>query len=424
MSKLEINYIAPISNYIFPTSNKYYLVISYMKLPNDIIMHKLEITMNNTNELVRAYHINKLIEVEDITKFSVQIFQHDLNNKLTLLFTNIINPSVFESNKMNPLTLYAPPTTFTLQKTSTYKNDLSFLSEQFYNYESLLPLNQCLIFLTKSPNSIFPKIPQTIIFTKSLPSNVSYNKYHQIFTSPISPNDSIFTNDYIKYVTHYQIDIRKYVPKISSNFKDMFLRKIDLSQRLPSHSPYLNNVIVCPTDCSNVKIESKNSFSCALSPSDYPRIYLPYQGYLVDIKKKSLNGRMCYILNFTNSYFIPKSVSEREYISVVYGHNVQMSRAYPELVDVQPDTSLYFDIVLIGSNDDESILITNKQLENFMGIENKKLLWFDQGMELCGFNNCVGSMVMKFNRNIEFDKEIRNDCGNFIKLNDIIGYIQ
>lgn len=419
MSNIEINYIAPITNYNFLKSNKYYLVISFIK-GNNIVIHQLQITMNNVTDTTRAYHINKMIMWTG-GKITVQIFQHEQNNKLTLLFTNNINPEAFEINNISPITLYPPPKTFNLPKTTTYKNKLSFLSEQFFNYETLMPLNQCVIFFTNRPNTLYQKIPSFTFSIQSLPKGSSYNKYREMFTIQSSP---IITNDYVRYMGHYQVDINKYVPKINSNFNDMILRKIDLSKRPIMYTPYLNNVITCPMDCSGIKIIDKNSFSCSLSPSDYFRFHLPYQGYLIDVKKKYLDGRICYVLNFANNYFVPKSVGEREYISVVYGHNVQMSRGYPELVNVQPDTSLYFDIVLIGNKNDESIIFTNKDVSDFMKKQNKKSLWIDQSVEICGFNKCLGQIVVKFNRGIEFDKDIRKDMGNFIKLNDIIGYLE
>lgn len=419
MSRIEINYISPITNITFSPLNKYYLVISYI-VQDNIVIYKLQITLNNITDITRAYHIHHSIDMlREKTIVTVQLFQHDSKNKLILLFTNIVDPTSFEYNNIQAITLFPPPPTHTIQKHAQYVNSLSFLSEQFYNYESLLPANQCIIFFTLRPNSRYPQMPFTMYPINNLPKSSSYNKYHQLYTIPVDP---IRTLDYIKFLTHYQIDINKYVPKISSNFKDMVLRKIDLSKRLPIFDPNLNNVIVCPTDCSSVKMVTSKSFSCTLSPSDYPRIHLPYQGYLLNIKTKYLNNnKFCYILNFTNNYFIPNSVGEREYISVVYGHNVQVSRGYPELVDVQPNTTLYFDIILIGSVDDESILITNLQLQQFMNNPTSKKPWFDQGAELCGFNNCLGQMIMSFNREIEFDID---DNNNFIKLNDTIGYIQ
>jgi len=424
MPILEINYISPITNQTFPTTNKYYLVILYANLPENIIIHKLPISLDNVTSTTRAYHIHQAIDIVYKTKYTVHIFQLDPKNVLTLLFTNIFDPNSFEYNNIQPITLYPLPLTLGEQKSVKYNNDLSFLSEQFYKYENLLPENQCVLFFTLKVGTYYPFMPKTLIPIKDLPKMASYDKYYIIFTIPVDYNKSKFeTTNYVDYVTHYQIDLNKYVPKISSNFKDMLLRKIDLSQRLPTHNLNLNNAITCPTDCSMAKILSKNSFSCTLSPSDYPRMHLPYQGYLLNIKVKYLsNNNFCYILNFTNNYFIPPSVGEREYISVVYGHNVQVSRGYPELVNVQPDTSLYFDIILIGTDDKESILITNEKLQKFIDRKDKRKLWFEQGDELCGFNNCQGQFIMAFNREIKFD--IQDKYNNYIKLNDTIGYIQ
>jgi hypothetical protein len=343
---------------------------------------------------------------------------------LTLLFTNTIDPFEFEYNNIQPITLRPIPKTLGKQKFTTNNNNLSFLSEQFYKYENLEPQDQCILFLTLKMSTYYQTIPKITIPINSLPNSASYNKYHNIFTIPISYKH---VAKYVDYVAHYQLDLDKYVPKVSTNFNDMLLRKIDLYKRLPTHNLNLNNVITCPTDCSKVRKVSSNSFSCTLNLTDYPRIHLPYQGYLLSAKIKYLpNNTFCYILNFTNSYFIPPSVGEREYISVVYGHNVQVSRGYPDLVDVQPDTKLYFDIILVGSLDTESILITNEKLQKFIDSKDKRKLWFDQGDELCGFNNSQNQFtmkfIMKFNRDIEFE-ELDNVYNNYVKLNDTIGYI-
>ena len=421
MPRLEINYLSPMATYNFSNTNKYFLVISYTNIDR-IIIYKYPISLNNVNSTLRAYHIGKSLKIpvtEVPIMFTVQIFKLDHYNTLTLLFTNVVDPSTFEYYNIKAITLYST----VLNKHTKYDNEASFLSEQFYNYEMLSSVDQCIIFFTLKREDINDYLRSNIILISSLPKNVSYNKYHQIFTLPIEPNNNLQFNNYSNFVKHYQIDISKYLKKNNTNFKDMFLRKIDMEKRLVTHNSSLNNVITCPTDCSKVKILSNVSFSCELSPSNYPRVHMPYQGYLLDIRAKYLpNNKLCYILNFTNDYFIPPSVDEREYISVVYGQNINVSRGYPELVAVQPDTRLFFDLILVGSSNKESIIITNNKLEKFVPLKNKKKLWFDKGEEMCGFNDCLGQIIVSFNRNLLFG--IQNGFNNFIKLNDTIGFIQ
>lgn len=412
MQKLEINYISPITDYVFSNKNKYYLIISYLEFPN-IIIHKFPITFNNVSTNVRAYIIGQVMYIKTKTKYTIQIFQHDPNNKMTLLFTNVFNPFVFEINNVQPIELFPPMTT----KSTTFLRNESYLSEQFYKYEKLSPNNPCVVFFTaRSYNKIGPQIKPIILPINKLPGYSSYNRYHEMFTIPI--DIKLEKMSYDKFVELYQIDLSKYLVKANTNFNDMFMRKYDLQKRLFTHDLTKNNVITCPTECSMVKMLTDKSFSCENLPSDYPRIYMPYQGYLVDLDIKFLpNGNICYILNFSNNYYIPNNVGEREYISVVYGQNINMSRGYPELVDVQPDTKVYFDVVLIGTNNKESVLITNEKIQNFEG----KKVWLEKGEEICGFNNCLGKLIVSFNRVIDFD--VVGGFNNYVKLNDTIGYL-
>lgn len=412
MQKLEINYISPITNYVFSLKSKYYLIISYLEYPN-IIIHKFPINFNNVTNTVRAYIIGQVIYIKTRSKYTIQIFQHDPNNKMTLLFTNVINPFVFEINNVMPIELFPPMTT----KSVTFLANESYLSEQFYKYERLAPNNQCVVFFTmRSFDKIGPMLKPIVLPIKGLPKYSSYNKYHETFTIPI--DIKLEKMNYDKFIELHQMDMTKYIDKKNTNFNDMFMRKINLQKRPFTHDLTKNNVITCPTDCSIVRVLSDKSFSCEMLPSDYPRVCMPYQGYLVDLDIKFLpNGNISYILNFSNNYYIPNNVGERDYKSVVYGHNVGVTRGYPELVDVQPDTTVYFDIVLIGTNSKESVLVTNEKIQYFEG----KKIWLEKGEEIAGFNDCLGKMIVSFNRGVDF--EIVEGFNNYVLMNDTIGFL-
>ena len=120
MPILEINYISPITNQTFSTTNKYYLVILYANFPQNIIIHKLAIELHNVTTTTRAYHIHHSIDIQYETKYTFHVFQLDVNNMLSLLFTNTINPYSFEYNNIRPVTLFPPPPTFGTLKSTKY----------------------------------------------------------------------------------------------------------------------------------------------------------------------------------------------------------------------------------------------------------------------------------------------------------------
>ncbi len=415
MPIIDINYISPITNYTFSKLDKYYLVISFMESDDKITFYKHDMTLNNVNETVRAYHISKSINIslpKIPIKYTIQIFKHDKLNIITLLFTNLIDFSVFEYNNIQAISLYSPDSIIN-EKHTTYIGLKSFLSEQFFNYETLSNDNQCLLFLTLKTHTRFPTLEPVKLNVSDL-AVTSYNKYHNTYTTPIK----VFkTNNYIEYLKYYQIDIKKFVPKINGDFRNMLLRKMDMSKRPIMYDRLMNNVITCPSD-GRIKIINSNSFTWFMRPNDYPRISLIYPGYLVGMKRKQINGNECLVLNFTNDYYMSHFQGEREMISILLGHNVAMSRAYPELTAVQDDNTLNFDVIFMGSNR-ESIILTNEKLINYNG----KKIWFDTE-ELLLFNNYLGKCIVSFNRELQYNSDIKDNCENFIKLNDTIAYIQ
>ena len=141
-------------------------------------------------------------------------------------------------------------------------------------------------------------------------------------------------------------------------------------------------------------------------------------------------------MRFESNYFIPKDVHERDYKSVIYGHNVSMSRAWPELVNVQPDTSLVFYVIVIGDKDSLSANFTNKKLLDIKKIVKPNSIykpvphWFDTAEELLTFNcNLVNNTLFLINRKIDFASDIKHNSNlpskinTYIKLKDILGII-
>ena len=198
-----------------------------------------------------------------------------------------------------------------------------------------------------------------------------------------------------------------------NRFKSMLVRKIIPEFRIMKSNDYKNDIVVCPCD-GRVSLV-KGGFKCRVEAQDYPRVCVPYQGNLMKVVKK--NGYI--MMHFVNEYFIPKSIGEREYISVVYGHELNMSRAYPELMDVQPSSVLNFTIVLKSTNMD-SIMLPNSKIGG-------KNMWFEQGEEIAVFGDCVGVVMVLFNRMVDYYDDIKKygkmDIECYVKLNDNVGVI-
>jgi phosphatidylserine decarboxylase len=246
--------------------------------------------------------------------------------------------------------------------------------------------------------------------------------------------------DYIKFVKAYDIDVNKYVKKSKDTFKSMFARPVNITFRPQYYEPYLNNLMCTPVDGritafdinENTKIKSHNyanlvsypkdflngsGFISRLTPMDYPRIHVPYAGDLFDF---AIVGN--YIkLGFDSTYFMPPNVHEREYLSVIYGNNMQMSRIFPELVEKQPHIKLRF-YVIIFCNKDDSFALTNTKFQT------KDKVWFEQGEEIGTFNCSLGDVVVLVNRPLVFAEDIKYysglDIECYIRAKDFVGLIQ
>src|SRR5690606_20774262 len=130
----------------------------------------------------------------------------------------------------------------------------------------------------------------------------------------------------------------------------------------------------------------------------YQRITIPYQGFLdqvgfyYDQVVKGVKNPATVIFKFRNDYFMPPNVTEREYSSVIYGYPTDMARYYPDLMTVQPDTTLYFYLILIGDIRPESIRLTSPKLNQLFRQFNKNTfnniapVWFRKGEDIGSFS--------------------------------------
>jgi hypothetical protein len=444
---LVINYLTPISNYKFDNiKNNYYLVGITSIFEEGIIITKIKLNdIDNISDSIRAYHIDKGIAIQN-PLISLKLFQHDKNsNIISLLFTLDLNISGLKCNSIQSISLYAPTKVLNELRSADYKNEASFLQEQFYNYETIDKDNRCLIFLNRVKKSKCEVMDQFLIKYKMSKDVYFYDRYskniikeQEMFKINNFCQNNTF-NDYMKYIKQYSIDLNRYIPTKNTSFKSLFMRKINKSFRPFKNDPLKNNQVLSPSDgrvsvfkinelmhkIKNFSLEVTGlnegcGFVNRLSYDDYQRVNLPYSGYLrqIAIYDKYL------LLKFESNYFIPPGVHEREYISVVYGSNIQMSRIYPDLVDVQKNTKLIFYVIVIG----DSIGLLNDKLISLKetvqaGMINKiKSIWFDQGEELCVFNCCLGHIIFMTNRPMQFSSDINHSSiETYVRLNDVVG---
>lgn len=441
-----INYISPITNFTFDTKiNSYYLVFVNSSLNNNLMIHKMELpNINNISEGLRAYHIGKGINTNKRSpEYSVRLFEHNKeSNELKLLLGKEIDLNNIEYGNKQAIVMFQPLTI----KYGQYKSDISFIDEQFMNYQDITQKNKCLLFVTKHKKITNLAKSLTLKFDSSTDPFI-YNRYtNNIMKEHMhyDISDLCKTNsksDYVTFIKNYQIDTNKYYEK-DDVFKSMYMRKINLQFRKLHYDPYRNNIIVSPNDGrikgfdinndTNLKINNTmvkvfnfidndpeflngSGFISRGTHVDYQRFHLPYGGFLKGFSQ--LSSKIL-VLRFESKYFMPPDVHEREYISVIYGHNTNMSRVYPELVDKQPKIKLVFYVIVMA----DVIVLTNGKF--------KKDEWFNQGEELGVFNCCVGNVLTLFNRHIDFASDIDyysskldKPIESYIRLNDIVGMI-
>jgi Phosphatidylserine decarboxylase len=508
LGSIEISFISPISNYSFDKHYyKYYLVFINTTRDNNIFIYKIELpTIDNITDVVRSYAVGKSLKIaesEEYPYYEIKLFRHQLtDNKICLLFTGTIELNKLETNGISTVTLKAPSKVLDELRWTYYTDMTSFLEEQFFNFESTEDQNQCILFIIKIMKTDkelinpfifkFDMSPDIYIYDRYVnevikefvPQNLKKimrkNRHHRISPQYIFHLQNLYFkthycqgsyDNYLQYVKEYQLDLNKYyeVKENHQNFLSMFTRKINQNYRPIRFDPYLNNVILSPSDgrvrgflvnetlkfslfsyqlempefiTQPYELINGSGFMNRITPTDYQRVYLSYSGYLKEVGiYGEINKPYIITLKFDNEYFMPPDVHEREYISVIYGHNVHTSRAYPELVEVQPKTTLIHYLILIGTNYDDSIIFTNNKLLKMKEIIKLnttyriKPMWMEQGEEVATFGCGSGYVISLFNRQIDFTSDIKYyskmdtdqplykpiDC--FVKLRDIVGVI-
>lgn len=484
---LEFNYISPITNYKFNClQNKYYLVLINTSKNGFIFIHKIEInTIGNVTEIIRSYFVDKTIEISanNLDKcYEIRLFQHSIkSNILKLLLVGKINLRDLNFNEIINIFLFSPSKVLNCERDILFIDFTSFLEEQFFNYETLDKTNKCILFI-KMVNTNKYDVIKPYLFKYDL-SNETYvfNRYFNNIMKEIRPNYLLCDNlkydqlahlikyfkkfcnnksydNYLNFLNEYYIDVNKYIKSITYA-NNLYLTKINPLLRKINYSPYLNNMIVSPCDGRVIGFDVKeflrfiffnktytiddfmnkksnmyngSGFLHRIIPCDYQIINLPYSGYLVEMIFLENN---IVVMEFYNTYFIPADVHEREYISVIYGHNINSSRTYPELVIPQAKNHLKFYLIIIGVDTKEknTFIINNKKI-NKTDLKNNKI-WLEQGEEI-GYYTCGGGYsLFLINRKINFEDDIKYysklingshhdkliEC--FIKMNDNVGLI-
>lgn len=507
---IEINYISPISNYSFNKKDKYYLVFINTTTNNTVILNKIELSnINNISSKIRSYFVGMAFDITNNSQYpdyQIKIFCHNLDNDyIYLLFTGSLSLDSLEIFGIKCITLNSPSKVINDIRKTKYIDMSSFLDEQFYNFETINTNNRCLMFITRviktnkyqvkpfiykydmaNDNNIYiynrysnniikefiPNYMKNIINIKKIMSSEYFYLHSINFMSKFCSNNHNSLQKYNQFIKDYQIDTNIYENIKESNyinFKSLLLRKIKDSFRLLRYDPYLNNVVISPTDGrikafnindslkfdiynsqidliniipNSYQLKSGSGFINRLTPTDYQRINIPYSGYLINIGiyKQSENMPYVVIMKFDSNYFIPPDVHEREYLSVIYGNAVGVSRGYPDLLIKQPNTNLEFYLVMIANGSTSSIQLINSKL---LGITKSinlnstfatKPTWFQQGEEIGVFNCSLGYTIFMINRSMDFSADIKYyskqepnnlfkpiEC--FVKMNDLVGLI-
>lgn len=499
---IEFNFISPISTYNFNKNNKkYYLVVINTSRSNYVQIHIIPLdNIGNVTKGIRGYGIAKAIRLSSqiYPYLCLKIFEHELDtNTINLLFSGNIELNEIPANSKKSITLFSPSSVLGRMRNKAMINEMTFLSEEFYNFETENTDNKCVLFMLRVNNTDkqvinpfiyrFDRLEYIYIFDRynnniikeitpdfiNLSSDMTTKEKYQRHIKQFIANFCVSGkhSDYVKYINEYQIDVNKFMELPKGNFREMFKRPIKFQYRQLKYSPYLNNVLTAPIDCrmrgfpvngqlrfsignnsfslndwttKSYELEGGSGFLCRLMPNDYQRISMPYSGYLTEIGIfGSINDNDSpYVISmkFENEYFMQPDVHEREYISVIYGNNIRMSRAYPELTNVQTNKKLIFYVIMVGFIFNDSIEFTNSKfidLKKKLGLNSStriKPFWIQQGEEIGTFNCGGGYVIFLANHLTEFTSDIKfyskleeNDLvrpiETYIKMNDILGLL-
>lgn len=383
MRYIELQYLSPASNYEFDENKTYTLVLINISSNNNIHIYKNNINkLDNVNATTRAYPIKKSVKVVPSLfkqSYCVKLFSHDNEtNKISLLFTGVLDQEKLDKENYNYIVLDKPPTVLGRPREVVYVDDTSYLEEPFYNFENLISKESCFFFIRKMRNTNF-KVLLPIAIKFDLSNSIYlYNRYHNSIVKEFMPRhvhtiiDKIgyntiakqnlahsisfinnFCNNkntyegYIKFLEIYQRDDRTLIGQQKlGNLKFMLTRRIQEKYRPLKIEPYLNNTVVAPVDgrvrgfhtTSNLKIVIYNriytpgkfripeiiggsGFLCRVTPQDYQRVHMPFAAYIKTLNVFVDNDKTCITtLEFESTYFMPPDVHQRDYLSVINGN--------------------------------------------------------------------------------------------------------
>jgi len=494
---ISFQYLSPISKYNFDDGSKILMTIVNTSLNDNILCYKIDVKeLNNVTSTVRGYPVQKSIQLPLDAKdnYSIRIFKVR-DNTLYLIFTG--------ESKMDTdvIRLVPPPAVLGKLRNSYYNNDDNLLDEQFYNFDNIESLSHCLLFYKRT----IGRPPYAVITPLSVNINTSnytwvYNRYVDNIIREYVPDDmrdnvkKNFSKHVVKFMNNFQPNtaytdyIKKYYidtsiffdPKINTNMEKGCWNMVNQDNRPLFYLPNNNNIITSPTDgrtrgfiatpemtmsffddiytikeliSKPFQIDTGGCFITRVAPQDYNRVYIPYSAHLRELGIR-FNKNVCIMtMKFESSYFMPHSVSERDYLSLTngnftnsgWGAGIGGTRNHPEFLQVQPDTTLIYHLVLIVPTiNDNMPIFTNEKL---ISIQNKlhqdqpiyKIppIWMDKGEELARLSCGGGYVCFITNRPVSFSPDINyyskiipNDnkliapIDTYVKANDNIGILE
>lgn len=409
---IQLNYLSPISNYIFDNTNQYVLVF-YTNKNEQIIINKILIEdINNISDIIRAFNINKTIK--SIGKIHiVKLFCHN-NNKIFLLFTGkLIKKNNF--GKLSILILNKPINCNNELLHTNYINDISYLENVFFNLEKYDNNQICVIFYTQTLLQLNKPIKPVIINANI---KFTYNRYDKIFTIDTKSSQNKYCGE--KRILRYDpYNNNALITPIDGKLRAFHINKSTVFN-INNLQLYIHNIIDNFHD-----INGGSGYVIKIDKNDYKYIHTPYNGYLIDL----IDANNMIIFKFKSNYFIPDHIKERDYLSVVNGNFTYGgvgvgagSRMCPQLIKPQPKIELIVYLILF-----QSVKFTNKKIISKIKTNNLSNLWFGQGEELGYCINDTNYISILVNRPIEFASDIsieNNKASTFIKAMDIIGYLK
>lgn len=451
---IQLKYVSPVTDYIFNANKKYQLVL-YNQGVGKMVITKVDITnIDNITKEIRGYAINKSVKNTTGSPFYVvKLFEID-GDKLKLLFTKDFNLQHIDYHSRFSLEMLSPTSVLGEPRTAFLIDDRSYLNEQFFNFDTFKQNSSCILFITLTRSNSLPCITNVLINYEYDNLIYVYDRYHNAVIKEMMPlGRSVPENminfaakyctngNYTDFVKTFQIDVNVFKPADGS-FQKLYNREMKQQYRPFKYDPYLNNLLTSAVDgrlrpfkinksltfkmynkSINVSefqtdfdlIDGGNGYVCRMNPRDYPRVHMPYKGFMKEIMIFDNIASDTYMIafKFDSNYYIPPDVHEREYISVLYGNNINMSRFFPELVDVQPDTHLIFYVIMYGLKNQDSIRFVNQKLTDLKQqlkmneVTRIKPTWYEQGEELATFICGGGYVITMFNRQIDFIEEIK-----------------